>query len=150
MNIAPPKSLNPALALAAVILVALASWTSWVAVGDGVCGGSGGSPNLNSTSGAAAWCRFVDPGWNRGTFYGTPVEYQRLFGREPGQGGPLLRSTTLDRVRSTLPLSVPILMILAGTALALWTRNRRYFRWCVVASAIALLVPWTTVTILAA
>jgi hypothetical protein len=146
------KPLKPSAAVVAAILaVVAASWFSFVAVSTGVCGGGVGTPNVSATSGAADWCRLIDPSWDRTRFYGTESEYRRIAGRNPGPAGPVIGPyTTLDTIRTSLPLMVPIVLVLIGIALAVWRRDRCFFDALTLAAVVAILAPWVAIAILTA
>lgn len=143
---------RPSLAVAVpvVVVVAVVSWISYLALGIGLCGGDGGTPYLDPHDPANAYCKFQDPAWGVGTVYGPLSFYERFYGN-PGPGKPLLNGpSTLQRIRESLPLVVPIALAALGVILGLVRRDRRFFYWLATASVAAIVAPWVTVIVLRA
>lgn len=106
------------LVVVAVMVVAGMSWTSWVGMGLGPCGGSGGTPNLPEHSRATVICEL-----------------------EFGEG--VIHAGGARGVYEYLTLCFPIIVFLAGLGAAWVRRSRRVVGIAFAVAVGIILVPWT-------
>lgn len=120
-----------------IALVLLVSYASYAGLSNGPCGGSGGTPNVNPHSGAAAICNAWVPGWNGTTF---PSDFKLPHAGSSGRSG----------VVSWTAVLLPVVIVLLGLFASVRRETRRWFRLAVVFAIVLIIAPWVGLGILSA
>jgi hypothetical protein len=116
------------LAAVALALTLMVSIVSFVAIGNGPCGGSGGVPNLPAGSNPAV-CKLLVPGYG-----------QVLYGGASG-------NSAVPRVLAKI--LAPVLIVLAGVIASALLGEYRSFKLALLVAAVVVTLPWIGVVLFA-